>query len=57
MSKKFLTIKEASEYTRLSIGKIQQLIKAEDIPSYLKGGRRLFDIEELCDWVKGKGEN
>jgi len=51
--KRIITIKEAAQFINMSIGNINRLIKKNKIPSYKKGGRRLFDREELICWLKG----
>ena len=52
MDKKFLTFKEAIELLRLSRPTIERMIIRGEIPSYKVGKRRLFDSEELIEWVK-----
>lgn len=56
MEDKFLTLKEASQLLKLSVTTINRLIKNGQIPSYKVGesrlSRRLFDRDELIDWVK-----
>lgn len=52
MNDKILTIKEAARFLKMSVGHINMLIKSREIPSYKKGGRRLFDRDELIYWLK-----
>ncbi len=52
MEDKFLNIKETSQFLKLHISTINRLIEAAEIPSYKVRKRRLFDREELVEWVK-----
>ena len=52
MEDKFLNIKETSHFLKLHISTINRLIEAAEIPSYKVRKRRLFDREELVEWVK-----
>ena len=52
MEDRFLNIKETSQFLRLHISTINRLIEAAEIPSYKVRKRRLFDREELVEWVK-----
>jgi excisionase family DNA binding protein len=54
MENKFLTIKETSELLRINISTINRFIKEGKIPSYKVGKRRLFDRDELIEWVKSQ---
>jgi excisionase family DNA binding protein len=57
VEEKFLTTKETSEFLRISTSTLNRLIKQEKIPSHKVGGRRLFDKDELIDWVRSpKGD-
>jgi excisionase family DNA binding protein len=49
---KFLNIKETSQFLKLHVSTINRLIEAAEIPSYKVRKRRLFDREELVEWVK-----
>jgi len=49
---KFLNIKETSQFLKLHTSTINRLIEAAEIPSYKVRKRRLFDREELVEWVK-----
>jgi excisionase family DNA binding protein len=49
---RFLNIKETSQFIKLHISTINRLIEAGEIPSYKVRKRRLFDREELVEWVK-----
>ena len=57
IEKKYLHIKETSEFIGLSVATINRLIKEKKIPSYLIAGRRLFDKDELIEWVKSQKED
>jgi excisionase family DNA binding protein len=52
MEDKFLNMKETSQFLKLHISTINRLIEAGEIPSYKVRKRRLFDREELVEWVK-----
>ena len=52
MDKMFMTFAEAIEFLRLSRQTINRLIARKEIPNYKVGKRRLFDRDELIDWVK-----
>lgn len=52
METQFLTIKEASEFLKISVATMNRFMRDEKIPSYKVGGRRLFDKVELIEWVK-----
>jgi len=49
---KYLTIREASNFLKVSTSTLNRLIKHNNIPSYKVGDRRLFDRDELIEWVK-----
>jgi len=57
MEKKFLTIQEASDLIRLKIPTIKKLISLGRIPSYKVSGKRLFDRDELIEWVKSQKDH
>ena len=50
----FLTIREASKLTKLSVSHINKLVKEGSMPSLKVGKRRLFDRDELITWMKSK---
>ena len=52
MNQKFMTFEETMEFLRLSRPTIDRMIVRGDIPSYKVGRRRLFDRDELIEWVK-----
>ena len=54
MEKIFLTIQEAAELIRLKTPTIKRLVAMGKIPSYKVSGRRLFDRDELIEWVKSQ---
>ena len=54
MEDKFLTIKEASKLTKLSVSLINKLVKEGKIPSLKVEKRRLFDRDELIAWMKSQ---
>jgi excisionase family DNA binding protein len=58
VEERFLTAKETSRFLKISISTLNRLIKQEKIPSHKVGDRRLFDKDELIEWVgshKGDG--
>jgi excisionase family DNA binding protein len=52
MEKKFITITDAMELLSLSRPTINRFIYRDEIPNYKVGKRRLFDRDELIEWVK-----
>ncbi len=52
MKKRFISYTETAQFLGLSRPTIDRLIAREEIPSYKIGKRRLFDPEELVEWVK-----
>lgn len=56
MEDKFLNIKETSQFLKIHISTINRLIETGEIPSYKVRKRRLFDREELVEWVKAHRE-
>ena len=52
MDDKFLTYAEAIKFLKLSRTTIDRLIAKKAIPNYKVGKRRLFDRDELIEWVK-----
>ncbi len=49
---KYLTLKEASRFLKISTSTLNRLIRQNGIPSYKIGHRRLFDKDELIEWVR-----
>jgi excisionase family DNA binding protein len=54
MEKIFLTIQEAADLIRLKVPTIKRLVSLGKIPSYKVSGKRLFDREELIEWVRSQ---
>jgi len=56
MDKRYLSFDEAAKFLGLSRPLIERLVAQGNIPSYKIGesrrGRRIFDPEELIEWVK-----
>jgi len=52
METQFITFPEAIKLLRLSRQTINRFIARGEIPNYKVGKRRLFDQEELIEWVK-----
>ena len=50
--KRFLSPTDAAVFLSLSKPSLDRLVRRKEIPSYKIGGRRLFDKEELIEWVK-----
>ena len=57
MEKKFISAPEVAEFLGLSRSTVDRHAKAGRMPSYLVGDRRLFDPEELVEWVKSHGKD
>jgi excisionase family DNA binding protein len=57
MEKIFLTTQEAADLIRLKVPTIKRLVAMGRIPSYKVSGRRLFDREELIQWVKSQKDD
>ena len=49
---KYLTFQETSKFLRISISTLNRLIRQHRVPSYKVGHRRLFDRDELVQWVR-----
>ena len=52
MKKRFISYTETAQFLGISRPTIDRLIARGEIPSYKIGKRRLFDPEELVEWVK-----
>ena len=52
MDKRFLSSADAAIFLGVSRPLIEKLVARREIPSYKIGKRRLFDKEELVEWVK-----
>jgi excisionase family DNA binding protein len=52
MEKRFLSSADAAIFLGVSRPLIEKLVARREIPSYKIGKRRLFDKEELVEWVK-----
>ncbi len=52
---KYLTVQETSRFLRISVSTLNRLIRDSRIPSYKVGHRRLFDKDELLEWVRSQG--
>jgi len=50
----FLTVKELSQWIRLSCSKIYSLIGSNEIPYSKIGGKILFDKEKISNWIEEK---
>jgi excisionase family DNA binding protein len=53
MNDKFMTYAEAIKFLKLSRTTIDRYIARKAIPNYKVGRLRLFDRDELIEWVKG----
>lgn len=49
---KLLTVKELGEILKLSRSTIYRYRKNEGLPYYELGGKVLFDLDEVMEWVK-----
>lgn len=52
VDEKYLTIREVSKFLKISTATLNRLVKQNKIPSYKVGDRRLFDRDELIEWVR-----
>ena len=52
MQEKYLTIRETSNLLKVSISTLNRLVRDNRIPSYKVSDRRLFDKDELIQWVR-----
>jgi excisionase family DNA binding protein len=53
---KFLTSDELAEVLRCRPEKVYRLAASGELPSYKVEGRRLFDYEEVTDWLAARHE-
>jgi excisionase family DNA binding protein len=51
---KYLTVRETSTFLRISVSTLNRLVRQNEIPSYKVSYRRLFDKEELVEWVRAQ---
>lgn len=56
MEKKFIDVKELSKIIGLGVTTINKYVMKGEIPSYKVGGRRLFDKDEIIEWMKSHKE-
>jgi len=49
---KYLTLEQTSKFLKISISTLNRLIRQNRVPSYKVGRRRLFDKDELVEWVR-----
>jgi len=57
MEKRYLNIKELSEYTGLSVHTLYTWVSQEIIPFHKPGGRILrFDKEEIDKWIHSSSD-
>jgi len=52
VEEKYLTMRETSYLLKISISTLNRLVRDNRIPSYKLGNRRLFDKDELIEWVR-----
>jgi excisionase family DNA binding protein len=55
MRTQYMTLKEASQFLRISLSKIYKMTSVKGIPHYKVGGKILFKPQELIDFVEGGG--
>jgi excisionase family DNA binding protein len=46
------TYQEAADYLRISLATIDRMVRANELPSVLIRGRRLFRIRDLDDYIR-----
>jgi len=56
MEKEFINVKELSNIIGLGVTTINKYVMSGKIPSYKVGGRRLFNKDEVIEWMKGHKE-
>lgn len=56
VEERFLTVRETSEFLKISMSTLNRLIKQNEIPSHKLGHRRLFDKDELIKWVRRRSD-
>ena len=49
---KYLTLEQTSKFLKISISTLNRFIRQNRVPSYKVGRRRLFDKDELVEWVR-----
>ena len=47
-----MTYQEAAGYLRISLATIDRMVRANELPSVLIRGRRLFRIRDLDDYIR-----
>lgn len=52
-----LTMKETAEYLGISYWLVNQLVRRKQISCAIVGGRVLFRVQALDEYLKEKGEN
>lgn len=52
-----LTVKETAEYLEISYWLVNQLVRRKQIPCVRVGGRVLFRVQALDEYLKEKEEN
>lgn len=52
----YITVKELSEWIRLSNSKIYTLIAEKKIPHAKVGGKILFDKEKIKEWIENQSK-
>jgi excisionase family DNA binding protein len=55
VDERYLTLEETSQFLKISTSTLKRLIRQNGIPSYKVGHRRLFDKDELVEWVRSCG--
>lgn len=53
---KFITITEASELTRFSVGSLYNMVRLRKIPFTKVGGKLLFVYDDLVEWILSKSK-
>lgn len=56
MDQQFYTIKELAEMLNVSELWISRRVKTGEIPSYKLGGKRMFRMEEIEQWLESRKE-
>lgn len=54
MLNQFITVKELSEWLRISRSQVYTMTSANEIPFSKVGGKILFDVAEIKIWIKNQ---
>ncbi|MFN5422518.1 MAG: helix-turn-helix domain-containing protein [bacterium] len=55
--KEYLSIKQAAEFTGISVSTLYKLVFKRKVPVYKPAGRLLFSRAELISWIEQSKQN